>query len=524
MIKKYKIILMVKNHLRILLFLYFLFNENVFTQELIQDTSKFVKRNGNSLWYEGKPFYSIGVNSYYLQNLYAYNDTNHLIEIFREAKEMGINVIRTWGFYDSSDSTDNAVIQISPEIFNEKGLLSLDYVIAKANEYNIKLIIPFINNWEDYGGMNQYVKWYSEFFPSPLNKKEEIQSKLFKQKIIEGINGRFYRFFITTNLTHDDFYTNETIKNWFKNYISTLLNRTNSFTKIKYKNEPSILAWELANEPRSSDISGNIIYNWADEISNYIKSIDSNHLISTGEEGFDITPTYYDAGKYSEQKWMFDGSSGISFYKNISLENIDIASIHFYPEGWGLSKNAGTIWLNVHKKIANEFNKPIILGEIATRQNVHLFYESIFNDCYYQDFSFAIPWQFVYDDRPDYDGYSFYYPQDFLITNVIQKYSKLFYDKQFGISPSVTSKIQLQNYPNPFNQVTIITYNLPEETFVDISIFNITGQFIKSLINEVQVQGNHSAIFDGSAFASGIYFVRLNTKNNSHILKINLIR
>lgn len=511
--KKDKLVLIIKLKSKILICLIFFLNKIIFTQGHYD----YIYSKDTSLMLYDKPFYSIGVNCYYLQNLAAYNDTLQITEVFNEAKEMGINVIRTWGFYDASNNSDDAVIQFAPGKFNEKGLQALDYVIAKANEYNIRLIIPFVNNWEDYGGMNQYVQWYSQLLP-------ETQQKISQQKIIEGIQGRSYRYFINANLTHDDFYINDTIKEWFKNYILTILNRTNLFTGINYKNDPTILAWELANEPRSSEPSGNIIYNWANEISTYIKSIDSNHLISTGEEGFDITPVYYDEGKYGEQKWLFDGSSGISFYKNISLENIDIASIHFYPEAWGLSKDVSIMWLNDHKKISNEFNKPIIIGEVAARRNVHLFYESIFNVSYYEDFSLVIPWQFVYDERPDYDGYSFYYPEDFLITKVIQKYSQLFYDKQFGIFPPVASEIQLQNYPNPFNQVTIITYNLEEETFVDISVFNITGQLIKSLLNEIQSEGIHSAIFDGNAFASGIYFVRLKTKTHSQILKINLIR
>ncbi len=515
--KKDRIILFIKLQSKILICLLFFLNKILFTQEI----SEYIYCNGNSLMLNDKPFYSIGFNSYYLQNLAAYNDTLQIIEVLSEAKKMGTNVIRTWGFYDSPDNSDNAVIQFSPGKFNEEGLQALDYVIAKANEYKIRLIIPLVNNWEEYGGINQYVQWYSELFPETL-------PKIFQQKIIEGIEGRFYRYFITSNLTHDDFYINDTIKGWYKNYISTIINRTNSFTGISYKNDPTILAWELANEPRSSDLSGRIIYKWADEISTYIKLLDDNHLVSTGEEGFDIFSDYYDIGKYGNQKWLFDGSNGISFYLNTSLPNIDIASIHFYPEAWGLTKDISIDWLNDHKKISNEFNKPIIIGEVAARKNVHLFYESIFNESYYQDFSLVIPWQFVYDDRPDYDGYSFYFPDDSLIINVIKKYSHLFNEKQNGVSSPITSDLQLQNYPNPFNQVTIITYNLVNASFVDILVYNITGQLIKTLVQENQIAGIHSIIFDSRSakggLASGIYFVKLSLNNKTEVLKINLIR
>ena len=66
-----------------------------------------------------------------------------------------------------------------------------------------------------------------------------------------------------------------------------------------------------------------------------------------------------------------------------------------------------------------------------------------------------------------------------------------------------------QNYPNPFNPSTTIKYSLPYSSHVKISIFNILGQKISELINDVQNAGNHEAVWSASNFASGVYLYSL---------------
>ena len=97
-----------------------------------------------------------------------------------------------------------------------------------------------------------------------------------------------------TGLKKDDFYTNETLKGWYKDYVNGLLNHTNPYTNRKLKDEPSVFAWELSNEPRcntDAQCKDNILYNWAKEMSEYVKSIDPNHMVSLGDEGFSINLT-----------------------------------------------------------------------------------------------------------------------------------------------------------------------------------------------------------------------------------------
>jgi mannan endo-1,4-beta-mannosidase len=481
---------------------------------------EFVTRRGGQLVCNGLPFYAIGVNCYFLQNLAAYGDTFHIAEVFQEAKQLGVITIRTWGFFDSADSTNPAVIQWEPGKFNERGLRALDYVVARAKEFSVRLIIPLVNNWEDYGGMNQYVRWYANQYTNQSHKPVWIQ-----QRTITGIEGRRYRYYVAGSLTHDDFYKHPIMIQWYKNYISTILNRTNTITNISYKDEPAILAWELANEPRSSDVSGQIVLKWADEMSSFIKSIDTNHLVATGEEGFDVSSvSYRDLHSYNDQDWLFNGTGGVSYSRNITLPNIDIAGIHLYPETWHLSLNQGLFWLNDHQRIADAAQKPLILGEVGVKRQRKLFYDAIFNEGYFGNTAGILPWQFVYDERPDNDGFAFSFPKDATVCSVIKTYAEQFDKRRIGAAHSPTTTHILQNYPNPFNQMTAISYDLSAQYFVRMEVFDALGRSIFVLSEGEQMPGTHISLFDGSAYTSGTYFIRLMANKIVDVQKICLIK
>jgi mannan endo-1,4-beta-mannosidase len=102
-------------------------------------------------------------------------------------------------------------------------LQGLDYVVAMAPRYGIRLILTLTNFPPGYGGMEQYVHWFNG------------------SSILE-------------------FYTNPDIVAAFRQYVQTVVTRVNSRTGVAYNEDPAILAWDIANEPQApGDDSGDIL-------------------------------------------------------------------------------------------------------------------------------------------------------------------------------------------------------------------------------------------------------------------------
>lgn len=81
-----------------------------------------------------------------------------------------------------------------------------------------------------------------------------------------------------------------------------------------------------------------------------------------------------------------------------------------------------------------------------------------------------------------------------------------------------------QNYPNPFNPSTSIEFVIPQAGFVNLSVFNLLGEKVAELINEVKESGNHSAVFNASKLSSGTYIYSLSVNGNIITKKMTLIK
>lgn len=82
----------------------------------------------------------------------------------------------------------------------------------------------------------------------------------------------------------------------------------------------------------------------------------------------------------------------------------------------------------------------------------------------------------------------------------------------------------INNFPNPFNPSTKISFLIPSDGFVRLSVFDITGKEIKSLINEFKLSGKYNITFDGSNLSSGIYFYTLETNGLIQTKKMTLVK
>ncbi|XP_050267496.1 mannan endo-1,4-beta-mannosidase 7-like [Quercus robur] len=295
----------------------------------VEADNGFVKTKGVQLILNGSPYYANGFNAYWM--MYVASDSSQRDKVssaFQDATKHGLRIARTWAFSDGGYRP----LQDSPGSYNEQMFQGLDFVISEAKKYDIKVVLSLVNNYENFGGKKQYVDW----------AKGQGQS-------------------VTSE---DDFFTNSVVKGYYKNHIKTVLTRRNSLTGIAYKDDPTIMAWELMNEPRCpSDKSGKTIQAWITEMASYLKSIDRNHLLEVGLEGF------YGASKQPSNP---NFQVGTDFITNNQIPGIDFATVHAYPDQWlpGSSDEDQlsflNSWLNDHIQDAQKIlHKPILVAEFG---------------------------------------------------------------------------------------------------------------------------------------------------------------
>jgi hypothetical protein len=82
----------------------------------------------------------------------------------------------------------------------------------------------------------------------------------------------------------------------------------------------------------------------------------------------------------------------------------------------------------------------------------------------------------------------------------------------------------LQNYPNPFNPTTTIKYSIDKPGNVRLSVYDITGSKVATIVNENKLAGNYSVNFIGTDLPSGIYFYKLEAGQYSQIKKMILLK
>ncbi|XP_028801298.1 mannan endo-1,4-beta-mannosidase 5-like [Neltuma alba] len=365
----------------------------------------FVRTNGTEFVLNGSAFFFNGFNSYWMMNVAVDSNQRYKISnVFREASSIGLSVCRTWAFNDGGYQA----LQISPGVYDENVFQALDFVVAEAGKYNVTLILSLVNNYHDFGGRPQYVQWANS--SGALNATND-----------------------------DDFYTNPVIKGYYKNHVTKVLTRNNTITKIAYKDDPTIMAWELINEPRCNvDYSGNTTNDWVQEMAGFVKSIDNNHLLEVGMEGFygDSIP---DRKQYNPGYQV-----GTDFIRSNLIDQIDFATIHAYPDNWLSGQNNTDQMTFMQRYMISHWNdtrtiikKPLVMTEFGKSKKDAGFNisvrDSCMNDVYSRIYDMArkggtfaggMVWQLVDEDMDSFsDGYEIVLSQDNSTSSVISEQS-----------------------------------------------------------------------------------------------------
>lgn len=339
----------------------------------------FVYANGNHFFCDGKYFYFAGCNSY---NLHRYGDGSntgsiedictkfmHQDEIdqcMQEMADAGVTVVRTWAF--SSDSWHGfESYKDGRWVYNEAEFMELDYIMYSAQQHGIKVILTLENYWEGLGGID--AKLTACGLPSNAHAARAA------------------------------YFSNETCKTWYKAYAKHLIERTNYFTNVQYKDDPTVFAWDLMNEPRyenaGENSTGTTLRAWVDEMGAYVKGLDSNHMVCVGIEGH-------------ESKYGFGGNEGNPFVYIQQSPYIDFCSAHPYPdENWANLTPAQTAslvraWINDSH---NVIGKPFVIGEFNVKKSnaqMEQYWRAVFDTLYEEDAAGGLFWDYYTSSQSEF--------------------------------------------------------------------------------------------------------------------------
>eukprot|EP00899_Mesostigma_viride_P027397 jgi/Mesvir1/7842/Mv24168-RA.1 len=269
-----------------------------------------------------KEFLFNGGNSPFLMDDATNGRRWAVIATLNQLKNAGVSVVRTWGF-----GVLGAPLQYSPGSYNEAKLEGMDFVLSEIKKRGMKAVIPFVDFWTQWDSMPKYVSWSN------------------------------------TAKTLNDFFTDDTVRKIYRDHVTFFLNRRNKFTGVLYKKDTTIVAWNLANEPRCEGCGIETMTNWIREMSAFIKSQGARQLVTTGLEGFFAT------NDYNPASW--GSNMGQDFFASHNISSIDYAVYHVWPDNWAktdsFQKKVAFLkrWIDSHKKVAQALGKPLVLEEFG---------------------------------------------------------------------------------------------------------------------------------------------------------------
>lgn len=245
--------------------------------------------------------------------------------ILDKAQAHGLDVLRTWAHPVSAPYA----LASGPGVYNEDVFRGLDYLLDEARKRGVRLLLALTDNWQPTGGADQFLSWAG-------------------------------------GSIHEDFFSDPAAKQLYKDHVKILLERKNSINGREYREDSTIFAWDLINEPRCYRC-GNLLAEWVTEMAAWVKSIDPNHLLTVGEEGFypeGAETTQMAANPQGLSSWAF--WEGQHFVTDHASPLIDFASIHLWIHNWeDATEEFALRWLKQHISDARALGKPLLVEEFG---------------------------------------------------------------------------------------------------------------------------------------------------------------
>ena len=311
----------------------------------------FVSREAMRLIRNGRPWYYAGTNMWYAAYLGAdapYGNRARLQRELDRVASLGIQSIRILG----SSELSPLLHSIRPAFrdqtahFNETLLQGLDFALAEMGKRDIKAVIYLANFWEWSGGFMTYLYWTNGGHYINMNDPAHPWPEF------ADLSSGFYGSPRAVAMLND--------------YIRAVVGRRNTITGHLYSQDPAIQAWQLANEPRPGETADAYARHlpaylaWIDQTAGLIKSIDPNHMVSTGSEGTQ--------GCHDSDTCVRDAHSS---------PHVDYVTAHIWPQNWSWAdpQDLPGTWPTVEKNtrayfarqvaIAQSLNKPLVIEEFG---------------------------------------------------------------------------------------------------------------------------------------------------------------
>ena len=305
----------------------------------------------------GKPLFIKGCNYWYGGYIVTPNDSQGYQRLISELdflQKQGINNLRVMVSSEGNDQYPYRIspsLRPSPDSFNTALLYGFDVLLTELHKRQMTATMVLGNNWEWSGGFGEYLNWHENQHGKPILPKT---SNWHWDSFCEYL---------------PQFYSCNFCKSNYLKTINRILHRQNTCDGLPYNQHPAIFSWELANEPRPMlKRYWSPYVNWIQQTAAYIHSIDSNHLITIGQEG--LISLFNDSQKFQEIH---------------NLPYIDYATIHIWPKTWNwyngdseasvtdttLKKTAH--YIKKHAQICRQINKPLIIEEFGLHRDGNAF-------------------------------------------------------------------------------------------------------------------------------------------------------